>query len=71
MARTPTTFLFGDDRIAAATGERGRYRHTFGGPHDRKGRRARTDCDGWCGVLDTEVGELEPLRCGAAGGEPG
>ncbi|MBA4067079.1 MAG: hypothetical protein C0501_25890 [Isosphaera sp.] len=22
-------------------------------------------CDGWCGVLDTGTGELEPLRCGA------
>jgi hypothetical protein len=23
-------------------------------------------CDGWCGVLDTDQGTLEPLRCGSA-----
>jgi hypothetical protein len=23
-------------------------------------------CDGWCGILDTERGQLEPLRCGRA-----
>jgi hypothetical protein len=24
-------------------------------------------CDGWCGILDTEQGQLEPLRCSPAG----
>jgi Calcineurin-like phosphoesterase superfamily domain len=23
-------------------------------------------CDGWCGILDTELGQLEPLQCGPA-----
>jgi hypothetical protein len=23
-------------------------------------------CDGWCGILDTEQGQLHPLRCGPA-----
>jgi hypothetical protein len=26
-------------------------------------------CEGWCGILDTDHGRLEPLRCGPA--EPG
>jgi hypothetical protein len=39
------TFLFGDDRIAMATSGRSKYRHTFGGPQDRKGT-SREDCNG-------------------------
>jgi hypothetical protein len=39
------TFLFGDNRIAAASGGRSKYGHTFGGPHDRKGT-SREDCNG-------------------------
>jgi hypothetical protein len=39
------TFLFGDYRITTVTGGRSKYRHTFGGPHDRKGT-AREDCNG-------------------------
>ena len=27
-------------------------------------------CEGWCGILDTDGGQLEPLRCGA-NAEPG
>jgi hypothetical protein len=23
-------------------------------------------CDGWCGILDTDQGQLEPLWCGTA-----
>lgn len=41
----PRTFLFGDQIIATAAAGRGRYGHTFGGPHDRKGA-SRDDCDG-------------------------
>lgn len=39
------TFLLGDYRIAAAVKGRGKYGHTFGGPHDRKGT-SRKDCRG-------------------------
>lgn len=39
------SFLLGDNRIATATSGRCRYRHTFGGPHDRKGA-SREDCNG-------------------------
>lgn len=39
------TFLFGDNTIAAARNGTGPYRHTFGGPPDRKGT-AREDCNG-------------------------
>jgi hypothetical protein len=42
---TPTTFLFGNNRIATAMGGSSDYGHTFGGPHDRKGA-SRTDCNG-------------------------
>lgn len=45
MAKALNTFLFGDDRIAAATSGRSTYGHTFGGPHDRAGT-AREDCNG-------------------------
>jgi len=45
MASAPRTFLFGDYRIATATSGRGRYGHTFGGPHDRRGT-SREDCNG-------------------------
>ncbi len=45
MAPGLNTFLFGDYRIATATGGRSKYRHTFGGPHDRKGT-SREDCNG-------------------------
>lgn len=45
MRSTPRTFLFGDYTIAAAGSGRGRYAHTFGGPHDRKGA-SRADCHG-------------------------
>jgi hypothetical protein len=39
------TFLFGDYRIAMATGGRSKYGHTFGGPHDRSGT-SQDDCNG-------------------------
>ncbi|HEX4611658.1 MAG TPA: hypothetical protein VH092_25910 [Urbifossiella sp.] len=45
MVQTLDTFLFGDDRIATVVSGRGRYGHTFGGPHDRKGA-SREDCNG-------------------------
>lgn len=45
MPSKPVTFLFGDYRIATASGGRGRYEHTFGGPPDRKGA-SRKDCKG-------------------------
>ena len=40
-----TTFLFGDNTIATASSGISPYRHTFGGPPDRKGT-AREDCNG-------------------------
>jgi hypothetical protein len=40
------TFLFGDHCIASATAGRGKYGHTFGGPHDRKGA-SREECGGF------------------------
>lgn len=39
------TFLFGDYKIATAVTGAGKYGHTFGGPHDRKGT-ARENCGG-------------------------
>jgi hypothetical protein len=45
VASALNTFLFGDNRIATATSGRSKYRHTFGGPHDRKGT-SREDCNG-------------------------
>jgi hypothetical protein len=39
------TFLFGDNRIATASSGRGRYEHSFGGPHDRRGT-SREECNG-------------------------
>lgn len=39
------TFLFGDYRLATATSGRSFYKHTFGGPHERKGA-SREDCGG-------------------------
>jgi len=39
------TFLFGNNRIAAARSGCGKYTHTFGGAHDRKGA-SREDCNG-------------------------
>lgn len=45
MRSLPKTFLLGDYTIATAAGGRGRYGHTFGGPHDRKGT-SREDCGG-------------------------
>lgn len=39
------TFLFGNYQIATAESGRGKYEHTFGGPHDRKGT-SREDCNG-------------------------
>ena len=45
VAKCLHSFLFGDYRIARATSGRGRYGHTFGGPHDRKGT-TRAECNG-------------------------
>jgi hypothetical protein len=45
VANGSHTFLFGDNRIATASGGRSEYGHTFGGPHDRKGT-VREDCNG-------------------------
>ncbi len=45
MGKALNTFLFGDYRIATATSGRSKYRHTFGGPHDRNGT-SREDCNG-------------------------
>jgi hypothetical protein len=45
MPSIPRSFLFGDFSIATASTGQGRYGHTFGGPHDRKGT-SREDCDG-------------------------
>jgi hypothetical protein len=45
MLPSLTTFLFGQGRIAAAVSGRGKYDHTFGGPHDRKGA-GREACRG-------------------------
>jgi hypothetical protein len=40
-----TSFLFADHRIATATSGQGKFTHTFGGPHDRKGS-SRKECNG-------------------------
>src|SRR5947209_4493493 len=45
MRTSHKTFLFGDLTIATTSSGQGRYGHTFGGPHDRKGA-SRDDCDG-------------------------
>ncbi len=45
MSGLGTTLLFGNFRIATASGGRGGYKHTFGGAHDRKGA-SRDDCNG-------------------------
>jgi hypothetical protein len=45
VATAINTFLFGDNRIATATGGRGKYGHSFGGPHDRRGT-SREECKG-------------------------
>jgi hypothetical protein len=45
MRSTLPTFLFGNLTIATAGSGQGKFEHSFGGPHDRKGA-SREDCSG-------------------------
>src|SRR5262245_33936165 len=45
MRAANTSFLFGDYRIATVASGKGKFAHTFGGPHDRKGT-SREECNG-------------------------
>ena len=45
MSFSNKAFLFGADRIATAISGGTRFKHTFGGPHDRNGA-SREDCNG-------------------------
>lgn len=55
-----STFLFGEFRIATVKSGEGRFQHSFGGPHDRKGT-SRDDCNGILIHLLHRIDLTDPL----------